>query len=153
MTVKICDTAFDPFAEIKNFQSELALKGKFGATSIFIGTMRDFNDGHDVQAMTLEHYDGMTQKQLAKIITAAKDKWQILDCLIVHRVGDILPNEPIVLVVVWSAHRGEAFDACRYLMEELKANAPFWKLETLFTNETRWVSKAVFNLKNNQSLA
>ena len=141
MTVKICETAFEPFAEIQNFQNQLALDGKFGATSIFIGTMRDFNEGDDVQAMTLEHYDGMTQKQLTKIIASAKTKWQILDCLIVHRVGDILPNEPIVLVSVWSAHRGEAFEACRYLMEELKANAPFWKCEKLATNESRWVSK------------
>ncbi len=141
MTVKICEMAFEPFVEIQNFQNQLALEGKFGATSIFIGTMRDFNEGDDVKAMTLEHYDGMTQKQLIKIIATAKAKWQILECLIVHRVGDILPNEPIVLVSVWSAHRGEAFDACRYLMEELKANAPFWKLEKLATNETRWVSK------------
>jgi molybdopterin synthase catalytic subunit len=141
MTVKICETAFDPFIEIQNVQNQLTLNGKFGATSIFIGTMRDFNEGDDVQAMTLEHYDGMTQKQLAKIIAAAKTQWEVLNCLIVHRVGKILPNEPIVLVAVWSAHRSEAFDACRYLMEELKANAPFWKLETLATNETRWVSK------------
>ncbi len=139
MTIKICDTIFEPFTEIQIHQNKLTLQGKFGATSIFIGTMRDFNDGNDVQAMTLEHYEGMTQKQLAKIITAAKQQWQILDCLIVHRVGEILPNEPIVLVAVWSAHRGEAFDACRYLMEELKANAPFWKLEQLASNEKRWV--------------
>ncbi len=141
MTVKICDVAFEPFVEIQNFQHELALNGKFGATSIFIGTMRDFNEGDNVQAMTLEHYDGMTQKQLTKIIAAAKTQWQILDCLIVHRVGKILPNEPIVLVSVWSAHRNEAFEACRYLMEELKANAPFWKLEKLATSQTRWVLK------------
>ncbi len=141
MTIKICDFLFEPFAEIQNYQNQLALGGKFGATSIFIGTMRDFNDGDDVQAMTLEHYDGMTQKQLAKIVTTAKAQWQLLDCLIVHRVGEIFPNEPIVLVAVWAAHRGEAFDACRYLMEELKANAPFWKLEQLVSNEKRWVSK------------
>ena len=141
MNVKICDTLFDPFEQIQTFQKQLALQGKFGATSIFIGTMRDFNEGDDVQAMTLEHYEGMTQKQLHKIIDAAKAQWQILDCLIVHRVGEILPNEPIVLVSVWSAHRAEAFEACRYLMEELKANAPFWKLEKLTTDETRWVSK------------
>jgi molybdopterin synthase catalytic subunit len=141
VTVKICDTAFEPFAEIQNFQNQLTLEGKFGATSIFIGTMRDFNEGENVKTMTLEHYDGMTQKQLAQIITTAKTKWQILECLIVHRVGDISPNEPIVLVSVWSAHRGEAFEACRYLMEELKANAPFWKCEKLASNETRWVSK------------
>lgn len=143
MTVKICDFAFEPFVEIQNFQHELALSGKFGATSIFIGTMRDFNEGDNVQAMTLEHYEGMTQKQLVKIIDKAKAQWQVLDCLIVHRVGKILPNEPIVLVSVWSAHRNEAFEACRYLMEELKANAPFWKLETLATNETRWVSNHI----------
>jgi len=143
MTVKICDMAFDPFVEIQNFQNQLTLNGKFGATSIFIGTMRDFNEGDDVQAMVLEHYDGMTQKQLSKIIAAAKTQWQVLNCLIVHRVGKILPNEPIVLVSVWSAHRSEAFDVCRYLMEELKANAPFWKLETLATNETRWVSNPI----------
>ena len=141
MAIKICDVAFEPFAEIQTFQNALALNGKFGATSIFIGTMRDFNDGDDVQAMMLEHYDGMTQKQLTKIVTTTKSKWQILDCLIVHRIGEILPNEPIVLVAVWSAHRDEAFEACRYLMEELKANAPFWKLETLATNQNRWVSK------------
>lgn len=144
MTVKICDSAFEPFIEIEKFQHELALQGKFGATSIFIGTMRDFNNGDDVQAMTLEHYDGMTQKQLAKIIVSAKMQWRILDCLIVHRVGEIFPNEPIMLISVWSAHRGDAFEACRYLMEELKANAPFWKLETLATNKTRWVSNSSF---------
>ncbi len=144
MTVKICDSAFEPFIEIEKFQHGLALQGKFGATSIFIGTMRDFNNGDDVQAMTLEHYDGMTQKQLAKIIVSAKTQWRILDCLIVHRVGEIFPNEPIMLISVWSAHRGDAFEACRYLMEELKANAPFWKLETLATNKTRWVSNSSF---------
>ncbi len=141
MTIKICDAAFEPFAEIQTFQNALALNGKFGATSIFIGTMRDFNDGDDVQAMMLEHYDGMTQKQLTKMVTTTRSKWQILDFLIVHRIGEILPNEPIVLVAVWSAHRNEAFEACRYLMEELKANAPFWKLEKLATNQNRWVSK------------
>ncbi len=141
MTIKICDVAFEPFSEIQTFQNALALNGKFGATSIFIGTMRDFNDGDDVQAMMLEHYDGMTQKQLTKMVTTTRSKWQILDFLIVHRIGEILPNEPIVLVAVWSAHRNEAFEACRYLMEELKANAPFWKLEKLATNQNRWVSK------------
>lgn len=79
MTIKICDVAFEPFSEIQTFQNALALNGKFGATSIFIGTMRDFNDGDDVQAMMLEHYDGMTQKQLTKMVTTTKSKWQILD--------------------------------------------------------------------------
>lgn len=141
MTIKIVDTVFDPFFEIQNVQTQLALNGKFGATSIFIGTMRNFNEGDEVRAMTLEHYEGMTQKQLEKIMAIAKEKWGILDALIVHRVGDILPNEPIVVISVWSAHRADAFDACRYIMEELKSNAPFWKRETLISNQTRWVLK------------
>lgn len=141
MNVKICTEIFDPFAEIQIFQNQLELAGKFGATSIFIGTMRDFNEGDNVQAMTLEHYEGMTQKQLSKMIETVKARWQILDCLIIHRVGEILPNEPIVLISVWSAHRAQAFEACRFLIEELKANAPFWKLEQLTTNEKRWVTK------------
>ena len=141
MTIKIVETVFDPFFEIQNVQTQLALNGKFGATSIFIGTMRDFNEGDEVRAMTLEHYDGMTQKQLEKIMAIAKENWGILDALIVHRVGDILPNEPIVVISVWSAHRADAFDACRYIMEELKSNAPFWKRETLISNQTRWVLK------------
>ena len=113
MTIKIVDSVFDPFLEIQDFQTQLALNGKFGATSIFIGTMRDFNEGDEVHAMTLEHYEGMTQKQLEKIITTAKDKWTILESLIVHRIGDILPSEPIVLIAIWSAHRADAFEACR----------------------------------------
>lgn len=141
MNVKICTEMFDPFAEIQAFQNQLELAGKFGATSIFIGTMRDFNEGDNVQAMTLEHYEGMTQKQLSKMIESAKVRWEILDCLIIHRVGEILPNQPIVLISVWSAHRAQAFEACRFLIEELKANAPFWKLEQLCSNEKRWVTK------------
>ncbi len=141
MTIKIIETVFEPFQEIHAFQMQLALNGKFGATSIFIGTMRDFNEGDQVHAMTLEHYEGMTQKQLEKIIEIAKDKWTILEALIVHRIGDILPSEPIVLIAIWSAHRADAFDACQYIMEELKSNAPFWKRETLNSNQTRWVVK------------
>ena len=141
MNVKIYTELFDPFAEIQAFQNQLKFAGKFGATSIFIGTMRDFNEGDDVQTMTLEHYEGMTQKQLGKMIETAKMRWEILDCLIIHRVGEILPNQPIVLISVWSAHRNQAFEACRFLIEELKANAPFWKLEQLTTNEKRWVAK------------
>ncbi|MGB4497621.1 MAG: molybdenum cofactor biosynthesis protein MoaE [Methylococcaceae bacterium] len=145
MSIKIVEHAFDPFVEIQDFQNQLNLAGKFGATSIFIGSMRDFNEDDDVQAMTLEHYDGMTQKQLLKIINAAKTQWKILDSLIVHRVGIILPNEPIVLVAIWSVHRAEAFDACRYVMEELKSHAPFWKCEKLATNKSRWVTKNSIN--------
>ena len=103
--------------------------------------MRDFNEGDSVTAMTLEHYPGMTEKELEAIIDDAKAKWDIIDALIVHRVGDIHPADPIVLTAVCSAHRAAAFDACRFLMEALKSRAPFWKKETLNNGDTRWVEK------------
>jgi molybdopterin synthase catalytic subunit len=138
MAIMIRHAAFDPWQEIQQYQN-LATSG-YGATSIFIGTMRDFNDGDTVKAMTLEHYAGMTEKQLEKIVAEAKQQWAVLDALVVHRVGHILPNEPIVLVSVWTLHRGDAFDACRYIMEALKSHAPFWKKELLITDEERWVT-------------
>jgi molybdopterin synthase catalytic subunit len=90
--------------------------------------------------MTLEYYPGMTEKQLEKIITEAQQQWRFIDSLVIHRVGDILPNESIVLVAVWSSHRGDAFDASRYIMEALKSKAPFWKKELLVTENERWVA-------------
>jgi len=134
-------TAFDPWQELQAYQhSKPELAGKFGATSIFIGTMRDFNDGTDVQAMTLEHYPAMTQKHLRTISSEAQQRWDILDTLIIHRYGEIHPSEPIVLLAVWSLHRSESFPACRYLIEELKARAPFWKQEKV-KGDSRWVEK------------
>lgn len=140
VTVKIFTEAFDPWQEVKSYQKAL-VGGGFGATSIFIGTMRDFNDGDDVKSMTLEHYPGMTEKQLESIVFSAGDQWPIIDALVVHRVGMILPSEPIVLIAVWSAHRGAACDASRYIIETLKTTAPFWKKEVLITEQSRWVSK------------
>ncbi|MGY6216235.1 molybdenum cofactor biosynthesis protein MoaE [Methylolobus aquaticus] len=110
-----------------------------GALATFIGTMRDFNEGDTVTRMTLEHYPGMTERQLAAIVETARARWQFIDALVIHRVGEVWPGDPIVLVGVWSSHRAAAFDACRYLMEELKSRAPFWKKETLGARE-RWVS-------------
>ena len=139
MSVKIVSASFDPWQEVSAFQTQHStLHGQYGATNIFIGTMRDFNAGEQVQGMTLEYYPGMTEKQLAKIVVAAKQQWQLLECLIVHRVGDILPNQPIVVVAVWSSHRGDAFDACRFIMEDLKSKAPFWKKDLLANNQSRW---------------
>jgi len=131
---------FDPYAEQRLHESQLQA-GTFGATANFIGTMRNFNEGDDVAGMMLEHYPGMTEKELEAIITDAKNQWDIQDALIVHRVGNINPGEPIVLTVVWSAHRAAAFDACRFLMEALKSRAPFWKKETLKDGTDRWVEK------------
>ena len=142
MEIRICTGAFDPWQEIQEFQSEMTnLKGKYGATSIFIGTMRDFNEGDDVKGMSLEHYPGMTEKQLEKIVEQAAEKWHVLETLLVHRVGDIFPDDPIVLVAVWTSHRGDAFDASRYIMEALKSQAPFWKKELLQSGAARWVEK------------
>lgn len=142
MQIKICPKDFDPYQEIQIFQNTgLSISGKYGATSIFIGTMRDLNDGNTVEAMTLEHYSGMTEKQLGIFVSQAQQRWQILDMLILHRIGEILPDQTIVLVAVWASHRGDAFDACRYIIETLKSKAPFWKKEKLTTNDEHWVSK------------
>jgi molybdopterin synthase catalytic subunit len=140
VAVKIYAHVFDPWQEVQAYQVALA-EGGFGATTVFVGTMRDFNGGDDVKSMTLEYYPGMTEKQLENILLVAKQQWPIIDALVVHRVGEILPNEPIVLIAVWSAHRGAAYDASRYVIEALKTTAPFWKKEWLTTAQERWVGK------------
>ena len=103
--------------------------------------MRDFNQGDGVQSMYLEHYPGMTEKQLQQIAEQAQAQWSILDSLVIHRVGEVFPDDVLVLVVVWSAHRGDAFDASRFIMENLKNRAPFWKRETLASGQQRWLEK------------
>lgn len=140
MHIEILHTAFEPYQALIDYQQSNDFAGKYGATAVFVGSMRDFNEGDDVTAMTLEHYPGMTEKYLEKISLEAAEKWDLLDSLVIHRVGELHPADPIVLVAVWSAHRAEAFDASRYLMEELKSRAPFWKKENL-THGTRWVNK------------
>lgn len=137
MLIQLRDDAFDPYQEVSLYQQSLAA-GQYGATAVFVGSMRDFNEGDNVQKMWLEHYPGMTEKYLEKIIAEARQKWELLDAMIIHRVGEVAPNDAIVLVAVWSAHRAAAFEASRYLMEELKSRAPFWKKEQLDDN-SRWV--------------
>ncbi len=141
MHIEILSQPFEPYQRLQDYQQQAGFAGRFGATAVFVGSMREFNQGDDVQAMTLEHYPGMTEKYLEKICHEAAEKWEILDALILHRVGEMQPADPIVLVAVWSAHRAAAFDASRYLMEELKSRAPFWKKETLAAEQTRWVEK------------
>ena len=141
MKVELRGEGFDPWRELQDYQeANPQLAGRFGATNVFVGTMRDFNEGDTVDAMTLEHYPAMTQKHLEDIAREATQRWNLLDTLIIHRYGDIRPNDPIVLLAVWSAHRADSFPACRYLIEELKTRAPFWKKETL-EGDTRWVEK------------
>ncbi|MEI6543529.1 MAG: molybdenum cofactor biosynthesis protein MoaE [Methylococcales bacterium] len=142
MAVTICTNPFNPYEVLQAYEASLLQSlGSIGATSLFIGTMRDFNEGDHVKGMTLEYYPGMTEKQLDKILIDAQNQWALIDSLVVHRVGDIFPKEPIVLVAVWSSHRGDAFDACRFIMEALKSKAPFWKKELLVNQQERWVAK------------
>ncbi|HHH89732.1 MAG TPA: molybdenum cofactor biosynthesis protein MoaE [Aliiroseovarius sp.] len=140
MKVELREAGFDPFAEVSRYQAKMQADGRFGAAAIFVGSMRDFNEGDTVERMWLEHYPGMTENYLEKISREAGERWDLIDSLILHRVGAIRPADAIVLVAVWSAHRAAAFDASRWLMEELKSRAPFWKKETLSEGE-RWVEK------------
>lgn len=140
MQFEIRNEPFEPYSEVARYQKSLQAAGRYGATAVFVGSMRDSNAGEAVKAMRLEYYPGMTEKYLQTISAEAASRWELLDSLIIHRVGDILPEDPIVLVAVWSAHRKDAFEASRYLMEELKSRAPFWKKETLQQGE-RWVEK------------
>ncbi len=135
MTVRVQTDDFDIGAEIATLRKGNA---KIGAIASFIGLVRDINEGDRVSAMTLEHYPGMTEKALEEIVSQATSRWDIYDALVVHRVGQLMPLEQIVLVVVTSAHRGEAFAACEFLMDYLKTQAPFWKKENTNRGE-RWV--------------
>lgn len=141
MKIEVRAAALEPWREVADYeQAQSALHGAAGAAAVFVGSMRDLNEGDAVSAMTLEHYPGMTEKHLEKICVAAAGRWDLLDILVVHRVGELHPADPIVLVAVWSAHRKDAFEACRHIMEDLKSNAPFWKKEQLQSGH-RWVEK------------
>ena len=113
-----------------------------GAIASFVGLARDMNEGSGVAAMTLEHYPGMTEKALAALVDEAISRWALLDVTVIHRVGRLLPGDSIVLVVVASSHRGEAFTACEFIMDYLKTRAPFWKKEETAEGE-RWVDARV----------
>jgi molybdopterin synthase catalytic subunit len=109
-----------------------------GAIASFIGLVRDVSSGDRVSELTLEHYPGMTEKALNKIVDEAKSRWDVIDVLVIHRVGALHPTDQIVLVVVAGAHRGEAFAACQFVMDYLKTQAPFWKKEQT-ADGSRWV--------------
>ena len=116
----------------------LAGRANIGALVSFVGQVRDINDGDTISALTLEHYPEMTERALTAIEKEAKTRWDIIDSLIIHRVGTLKPLDQIVLVAVTSAHRGEAFKACEFIMDYLKTSAPFWKKEATNQGE-RWV--------------
>lgn len=141
MKIEIRPHPYDPWQELADYQSgsEVLAAGSFGACASFVGTMRHFNEGDEVTSMYLEHYPGMTEKQLETLATATAKRFGLLDTLILHRVGEISPDDPIVLVAAWSAHRAAAFDGCREMMEALKSRATFWKKERLASGH-RWVA-------------
>lgn len=113
-----------------------------GAVCSFLGTVRDRNDGQSVSAMELEHYPGMTEKAIEAMIDQAFERFDILGARVIHRVGPLQPLDQIVLVVVSSAHRGQSFQACEFLMDYLKTQAPFWKKEQT-PEGARWVDARV----------
>jgi molybdopterin synthase catalytic subunit len=135
MSVRVQVEDFDVAHEIAQLRAGNA---KVGAVAAFIGIVRDLNDAAAVSTLTLEHYPGMTEKALAAIVAEATQRWDIYDALIVHRVGKLEPTDQIVLVAVSSAHRGDAFAACAFVMDYLKTKAPFWKKEDTPAGE-RWV--------------
>ncbi len=144
MKIEITTAPLEPWREIESYEREQVVgrhRGAVGAAATFIGTMRDFNAGAGVTGMELEHYPEMTDRYLEQMVQEASTKWTLLDTLIYHRVGRLTPNDPIVLVAVWSSHRKEAFEACRWLMEALKSKAPFWKKELLDNGDSRWVER------------
>jgi len=135
MTVRVQEADFDLGAELLALR---AADARVGALASFLGLVRDMNDGASVAEMTLEHYPGMTEKALEEIVAEAKGRWDIYDALVIHRVGPLKPCDQIVLVAVTSAHRGEAFAACEFIMDYLKTRAPFWKREAT-PEGARWV--------------
>jgi len=135
MIVRVQEADFDLNAELTALRAGDA---RIGALASFVGLVRDINDGAGVSEMTLEHYPGMTEKALADIVEEAKSRWEIYGALVIHRYGEFRPMDQIVLVVTTSAHRGEAFLACEFIMDYLKTQAPFWKKESTAQGE-RWV--------------
>ena len=140
MHVELRDQCFDPWTEITAFRDRMLPAGQYGACAVFVGTMRDYNDGDRVRSMYLEHYPGMTETQLESLVNTSCKAYNLMEALVVHRIGAVNHGEDIVLVAVWSAHRKASFDACREIMEALKSTAPFWKKETLDDQHgERWV--------------
>jgi len=124
--IKVQTEPFDAGVELKRLK---AARHDIGGVTMFVGTVRDLSHGHDVSAMTLEHYPGMTERALAEIEAEAQKRWPLSASLVIHRYGRLEPGEDIVLVIAASAHRDAAFEACRFLIDWLKTKAPFWKLE------------------------
>lgn len=141
MTVRVIGEPFRPWQALAAHETEqVGYTGSAGATAVFVGTMRDVNEDDTVHSMYLEHYPGMTEQTLERLCEDAKDRHGLTDVLLIHRVGHLMPGDPIVLVATWSSHRKAAFEASREIMEYLKQQAPFWKKEQL-AEGARWVEE------------
>lgn len=127
MKISVQREDFDAGAEMR----ALARDPKVGAVASFVGVVREV-------PMMLEHYAGMTEREIGRIVEEAKARWRVMDCTVIHRYGELEPTDQIVLVAVASAHRGDAFAACEFVMDYLKTRAPFWKKEQT-AEGTRWV--------------
>jgi molybdopterin synthase catalytic subunit len=137
--VRVQQEDFDLGAEVARLRSG---DPRIGAVVTFVGTVRDLNEGAKVAELELEHYPGMTERALQDIVEQARSRWPLYGALVVHRIGPMQPMEQIVLVAVSSAHRGEAFAACEFIMDYLKTEAPFWKKERT-PDGARWVDARV----------
>jgi molybdopterin synthase catalytic subunit len=137
--VRVQDADFDAGVELTRMRAD---KPSVGAIASFIGVVRDMNQVGDeiatVASLTLEHYSGMTERSLEDICAKACERWSLIDVLVIHRFGTLRPTDQIVFVAASATHRGEAFDACRFVMDYLKTDAPFWKKEGTASGE-RWV--------------
>ena len=139
MAVRVQTEDFDLTTEIAQLRANTP---KVGAIVNFVGVVLDLNEVEQIAEMELEHYPGMTEKALEDIITQARSRWDLFDALVIHRVGPLKPLDQIVLVAVTSAHRGEAFAACEFIIDYLKTQAPFWKKEQT-PHGSRWVDARV----------
>jgi molybdopterin synthase catalytic subunit len=139
VVVRVQTEDFDVAREIALLRGSDA---RVGAVASFIGIVRDQNDAATVRTLTLEHYPGMTEKALVGIVDEARRRWSIIDAAVIHRVGKLAPTDQIVLVAVSSAHRGDAFAACEFIIDYLKTQAPFWKKEVTPDGE-RWVEARI----------
>lgn len=133
--IKVQEHDFDVGAEINALSAD---KTDAGALSMFVGMVRDISGEDRISAMTLEHYPGMTERQLEKLEAEARGRWELIDVLIIHRYGTLEPGDRIVMVATTAAHRDAAIEACRFLIDWLKTKAPFWKIEATAQGD-RWV--------------
>jgi molybdopterin synthase catalytic subunit len=151
MSISIQENDFDLASEMAVLRGSSA---KIGALVSFVGLVRDFSQNDPIENIFLEHYPGMTEKALEKMINEATQRWNLLGTRVIHRIGTLLPNDQIVLVATAAMHRGEAFSGCEFIIDYLKTAAPFWKKEQtaqgaqwLETRETDMQRSAHWNNK------